>query len=218
MKVLQNKIVIGAACIILAAIFAFGLLPNMYKDRGETEKIIKVNAEIPAGTKISEELLVEAEVGSYGLPESVVKNKDEIVGKFAKTNISPDDMILKSKISDYAANERLDNIFNSGNKLISISLPSIAAGVGNHLKAGDVISIIYYANDKPIVVEELKHIEVYSVENDDAQNVEAQASEDEEIDRVASTVTLIVSDAQAEKIVNAEYSGKIHAVLEWRRG
>ena len=217
MKFLQNKIVIGGGCILLAAVFAFALLPNMYKNKGGTEKIIKVNSTVAAGTKIEESMLVEAEVGSYGLPDSVVKNKDEVVGKYSKSDITPDDMILKTKVSDFAANERLDNILASGKKLITITLPSIAAGVGNHLQTGDIITLVYYAENAASMPEEMKNIEVYSIENDDAQNVEDAPSGDEEVDRIAATLTLIVTDVQAEKLVNAEYSGKLHAVFE-RRG
>ncbi len=217
MKFLQNKIVIGGGCILLAAVFAFMLLPNMYKNKGGTEKIIKVNTTVVAGTKIDEAMLVEAEVGSYGLPDNVVKNKDEVVGKYSKSDITPDDMILKTKVSDFAANERLDNILASGKKLITITLPSIAAGVGNHLQAGDIITLVYYAENAASIPEEMKNIEVYSIENDDAINVEDAPSGDEEVDHIAATLTLIVTDIQAEKLVNAEYSGKLHAVFE-RRG
>ncbi len=217
MKFLQNKIVIGGGCILLAAVFAFALLPNMYKNKGGTEKIIKVNTTVTAGTKIEETMLVEAEVGSYGLPDNVVKNKDEVVGKYSKTDITPDDMILKTKISEFAANEKLDSILASGKKLITITLPSIAAGVGNHLQAGDIITLVYYAENVASIPEEMKNIEVYSIENDDAINVEDAPSGDEEVDHIAATITLIVTDIQAEKLVNAEYSGKLHAVFE-RRG
>ncbi len=217
MKFLQNKIVIGGGCILLAAVFAFMLLPNMYKNKGGTEKIIKVNTTVVAGTKIDEAMLVEAEVGSYGLPDNVVKNKDEVVGKYSKTDITPDDMILKTKISEFAANEKLDNILASGKKLITITLPSIAAGVGNHLQAGDIITLVYYAENAASIAEEMKNIEVYSIENDDAINVEDAPNGDEDVDHIAATLTLIVTDIQAEKLVNAEYSGKLHAVFE-RRG
>ena len=94
MKFLQNKIIIGAVCIVVAGVFAFGVLPSMYKGKGGTEKIIKVNATVTAGTKIEETMLVETEVGSFGLPESVVRNKDDIIGKYARAEITADDLIV----------------------------------------------------------------------------------------------------------------------------
>lgn len=216
MKFLQNKIIIGAACILVAGVFAFGVLPSLYKGKGGTEKIIKVNATVSAGTKIDETMLVETEVGSFGLPENVVKNKDDVIGKYARAEITADDLIIKSKLSDYAANEKLDAILANGQKLITVTLPSIAAGVGNHLQRGDIISLICYVGDAPVIYEELKNLEVYSIENDDAQNVEDANVEEDETDKIAATLTLIVNDVQAEKLVSAEYSGKLHAVFEKR--
>ena len=219
MKFLQNKIIIGAGCIVVAAVFSFMVLPRMYKDKGGTERIIKAGTTIAAGTKIEESMLTEAEAGSFGLPESVIREVSDAVGKYAKTEIMPDDLILKSKLSDYAADERLDAIFRNGQKLITVSLPSIAAGVGNHLQSGDIVSIICYIDDEPVIQDELQNLEVYSIENDDAENVEEMSPvEDEEQDRIAATLTLIVDEAQAEKLVAAEYSGKLHAVLERRGG
>lgn len=216
MKFLQNKIFIGAVCIVVAGIFAFGVLPSMYKGKGGTEKIVKLNATVSAGTKIDESMLIETEVGSFGLPESVIRKKEDVVGKFARAEISADDLIVKSKLSDYAANEKLDSILANGQKLITVTLPSIAAGVGNHLQRGDIISLICYVGDAPVIYEELKNLEVYSIENDDAQNVEDANVEEDETDKIAATLTLIVNDVQAEKLVSAEYSGKLHAVFEKR--
>ncbi|MBE5039487.1 Flp pilus assembly protein CpaB [Ructibacterium gallinarum] len=217
MKFLQNKILIGAGCILLAGIFAFAVLPGMYQGKGGTERVIKVSGTVSAGTKIEEAMLTEVEVGSFGLPETVVKEKKDIVGKYARTEITPEDCIVKSKLSDYAANEKLDGILASGQKLVTVTLPSIAAGVGNHLQAGDVISLICYKDDVPMVYEELKNIEVYSIENDAAQDIAEVNAAEEKSDTVAATLTLIVNDTQAKRLVEAEYSGKLHAVFE-RKG
>lgn len=218
MKFLQNKIIIGAACILTAGIFAFGVLPGMYKGKGGTEKIVKVNSTINAGTKIEEGMLVETEVGSFGLPENTVRKKEDAVGKYTKSDITSDDLIIKSKLSDYAANEKLDSILAEGKKLVTITLPSIAASVGNNIQTGDIISLICYIDNKPVIYDELKNLEVYSVENDNAKNIEETSTEDDEKDKIAETLTLAVNDSQAEKLVAAEYSGKIHAVFERRGG
>jgi len=215
-RLLQNKIIIGGACIVLSGVFAFGVLPGVYKEKAGTEKIIKCNTTLAPGTKIEETMLKEVEVGSFGLPENVVKDKNEIIGKYVKTTLIPDDLIVDSKISEFAGNEELERIFSEGKKLITVSLPSIAAGVGNHLKSGDIISFISYEDDKPIIHSELRNIEVYCVENDNAVNVENLDSEEDEPDRVAATITVIADDVQAQKLVNTEYSGKLHVILEKR--
>lgn len=212
MKIFQNKIVVGVICIVIAAILAFVFLPSISKSKSNTETIFVVKNAVAEGTKIEESMLVEKEVGSYGLPQSIIKDKDKIVGKYASCNITPDDFILSSKLSDFAANQKLDKVMSQGNMLVTVSLDSVASAVGNHLKSGDIISIVGYANDAVVVYEELKALEVYSIENENAEKLE-DVENNEEAEHLASTVTLIVNQVQAEKLIQAEYSGKVHAVF-----
>ena len=167
-KLLENKLVVGGVCIVIAAILAFLVLPGMYKQKEKTIMICRLQSDITAGTRIEAEMLKSVEVGSYGLPESV------------------------------------------------ISVPSNAASVANQLKAGDKVTVAYYADDNVIIDNALKGMEIYSVENEDAQNLEnVQGSEDKE-DEIAANVTLIATEEQAAKLINAEYSGKLHIILENR--
>lgn len=212
MKIFQNKIVVGVICIVIAAILAFFFLPSISKSKSNTETIFVVKNAVAEGTKIEESMLVEKEVGSYGLPQSIIKDKDKIVGKYASCNITPDDFILSSKLSDFAANQKLDKVMSQGNMLVTVSLDSVASAVGNHLKSGDIISIVGYANDAVVAYEELKALEVYSIENENAEKLE-DVENNEEAEHLASTVTLIVNQVQAEKLIQAEYSGKVHAVF-----
>lgn len=212
MKIFQNKIVVGVICIVIAAILAFFFLPSISKSKSNTETIFVVKNAVAEGTKIEESMLVEKEVGSYGLPQSIIKDKDKIVGKYASCNITPDDFILSSKLSDFAANQKLDKVMSQGNMLVTVSLDSVASAVGNHLKSGDIISIVGYANDAVVVYDELKALEVYSIENENAEKLE-DVENNEEAEHLASTVTLIVNQVQAEKLIQAEYSGKVHAVF-----
>ena len=212
MKLFQNKIVVGVICIVIAAILAFLFLPSISKSKSNTEKIYVVKNAVHEGTKIEESMLTEKEVGSYGLPQSIIKDKDKIVGKYASCDITPDDFILSSKLSDFAANQKLDKVMSEGNMLVTVSLDSVASAVGNHLKSGDIIAIVGYANDAVVVYEELKQLEVYSIENENAEKLE-DVENNEEAEHLASTVTLIANQVQAEKLIQAEYSGKVHAVF-----
>lgn len=212
MKVFQNKIFVGVGCVVLAAVMAFILLPSVNRSKNGTVKILKLKENISAGTQIDEKMLVEKEVGKYGLPESIVNDKDKVVGKFAACSISSDDLILSSKLSDFAASKKLDGVMNAGKMLVTVSLDSVAAAVGNHLESGDIVSIIGYADNTVTAYEELKNLEVFSVENDDAQNLD-DVENDENAEKIASNITLVVNQAQAEKLVQTEYSGKVHAVF-----
>lgn len=188
----------------------------MYKQKEKTIYICRLQSDITAGTKIEAEMLKTVEVGSYGLPESVVKNPDDLVGKYAKVSLTADDYLYSSKFADYVSDERFDKAVAEGKRLIAVSVPSNAASVANQLKAGDRVTVAYYTDDNVIIDDALKGIEIYSVENEDAQNLEnVKGSEDKE-DTIAANVTLIATEEQAAKLISAEYSGKLHIMLENR--
>ncbi|MCI8521409.1 MAG: Flp pilus assembly protein CpaB [Clostridia bacterium] len=215
-KLFENKLVVGGVCIVIAAILAFLVLPGMYKQKEKTIYICRLQSDITAGTKIEAEMLKTVEVGSYGLPESVVKNPDDLVGKYAKVSLTADDYLYSSKFADYVSDERFDKAVAEGKRLIAVSVPSNAASVANQLKAGDRVTVAYYTDDNVIIDDALKGIEIYSVENEDAQNLEnVKGSEDKE-DTIAANVTLIATEEQAAKLISAEYSGKLHIMLENR--
>ena len=107
MKLLQNKIVVGGICIFMAAVFAFVLLPSINKSKGMTVSVIKLQTDVAAGTKIEEAMLKDVEVGAYGLPESVIKDKSQIVGKYAKKALHPDELLLSGCFSDCEPDDKL---------------------------------------------------------------------------------------------------------------
>ena len=133
MKIFHNKIIIGVICIVIAAVLAFFFLPSINKSKSGTERIYALKNTVAEGTKIEDSMLTEKEMGSFGLPKSLVKEKNKIVGKYATCDISPDDLILTSKLSDYAANQKMDSVMSQDKMLVTVSLDTVAAAVGNHL-------------------------------------------------------------------------------------
>lgn len=214
-KLLENKIIIGAVCIVVAAAIAFIGIPQLYKQKETTVMICRLQSDVAAGTKIEPEMLKQVEVGGFGLPETVVKNPDDLIGKYAKVSMTPDDYLYLSRFGDYVADERLDTAISAGKRLMAVTMSSNAASVANQLKTGDKVTVSYFADGSAYIPEELHGIEVYQVENEEARNVE-EIQEDEDTDKIAATVTLIVTEQQAARLVTAEYDGKIHLLLESR--
>jgi len=102
------------------------------------------------------------------------------------------------------------------------------------LKSGDIVTVAVFLNPKEssngeqsaspkvMISPELKSLEVYSVENSRTQSIE-QAREQQQADNkpssndpIPKTVTLVVTEAQAVKLIEAEYTGKLHMILEKR--
>ena len=215
MKILKNRIFLSAVCIIVAAVISFGLLPRFYEDKSATIMVLRASEDIPVGTEIKDNHLTTVEVGNYGLPEGVINDKDKVLGKIAQTKIIKGDYFFPQKLGGFLVNELLDRITKNNQRLVTISVPSIAAGLSSHLQNGDIVTVAVFleqasdgqdSSPQVIIYPELKGLEVYSVENartqDTAEMREQQKSgQSPNGDTVPKAVTLIVTEAQAEKLI-----------------
>jgi len=230
LKLLKNRIFLSALCLILAAGVSFFLLPHFYENKSATVMVPRAAQDIPAGTEIQDKHLVSAEVGGYGLPESIITDKALITGKIAQTDITAGDFLFPQKLGGTIANELLDRIATNNQRLVTISVPSIAAGLSSHLRSGDIVTLAVFtdkstgsqsASPQVIIYPELQGLEVYSVENARAQDtteVRKQQSESQSStgDPIVKAVTLIVTEVQVERLIQAEYTGKLHLIFEKR--
>ena len=230
MKLLKNRIFLSVLCLLIAAVVSFVLLPRFYENKSTTVKVLRASEDIPAGTEIQDKHIASVEVGSFGMPEGVIKDKTMIVGKVAQTALSKGDYFFSQKLGETIASELLDRIVKNNQRLVTVSVPSIAAGLSSHLKSGDMVTVAVFmekatggqdASPQVIIYPELKGLEVYSVENartqDTAEVREQQLnSQSSTGDPVPKAITLIATEAQAEKLIEAEYTGKLHLIFEKR--
>ena len=234
MKIFKNRIFLSALCILLAAAISFILLPKFYADKGMTAMVLRAAEDIPAGTKIQDKQLASVEVGKFGLPDNIMKDKSLIVGKIAQTNIAKGDFLFPQKLGDFVANEKLDRVAKDNQRLVTVSVPSIAAGLSSLLQGGDRVTVTVFVNQKTegrenqistpqvLLYPELKGLEVYSVDNARTQSIaEARKQQTESQpssgDPIPKAVTLVATEAQATRLIEAEYTGKLHLIFE-RRG
>ena len=98
------------------------------------------------------------------------------------------------------------------------------------LKAGDIVTVAVFtekssdgqaSSPQVIMYPELTGLETYSVENAKTQDTaeireQQKDSQSGNSDPVARAVTLIVTEAQAEILIQAEYTGKLHLIFEKR--
>ena len=142
-NLLKNRIVIGLICIILSLIICFGLTPMFNNALKSKVSLVRVNTEIHKGDQITEKMITTVEVGGYNLPDNVVYRAEDVVGKYANTDLYKGDYILESKLSDtpMLKNAYLGKL-NGENRAISVSIKSLAAGLSGKLEAGDIVTLI----------------------------------------------------------------------------
>ena len=219
MKIFRNRTVIGVLCILLALIICFGLTPMFSRSASEKAEIVRVTADIKEGDEIIAEKVQTVEVGAYNLPQNIMTDKNEVIGKYATADLKVGDYILASKLSTVPAAENayLYNL-DGTKKAISVTIKSFATGLSGKLESGDIVSVIvadYQGKGETVIPAELQYVEVISVTASsgyDANTGEAVAEEKE----LPSTVTLLVTTEQAKVLAELEQDSELHLALVYR--
>jgi pilus assembly protein CpaB len=73
MRFLKNRTVLGIICIMLALLICFGITPLYNQSISQKATIVRVVKEIGCGEEITKDMVQSVEVGSYNLPEQVVR-------------------------------------------------------------------------------------------------------------------------------------------------
>lgn len=213
----NRKWIASVVCVIAAAALAFGVLPMMYTKEAKTQDVITMVKMVPKGHMITKGDIQEKKVGAYGLPADIISSSKMVVGNAAAIDLLPGDILMQNKIGN--SDPVTDSILSKGKELVSVTLKSTASGVANHLSAGDVVNVFVASNNNQEITinsdPELQNIPIYALENADAVNLNhtQKNTDTDQSAQVAQTATLIVTPAQASKLVTAEYTGTIHMVL-----
>lgn len=91
MKIFRNRTVIGVLCILLALIICFGVTPLFSRSASEKTEIVRVTMDIKEGDEITAEMVQTVEVGAYNLPQNLMTDKKEVVGKYATADLAAGD-------------------------------------------------------------------------------------------------------------------------------
>lgn len=221
MRFFKNRTVLGMIFILLAFAIAFGVTPMVNKSMAARTNVIKVVKNIAKGEIITDAKLVVVEMGAYNLPKGVVTDKKSVVGKYAMTDLYPEEMLLQSKASA-KPDETNDYLYHLGDKKsMSITIKSFAAGLSGKLQKGDVITLMavgYGDNRETLQPMELKYIRVLASTTDKGVDLDKGmvAKKDNAEVNAPVTLTLLVDDTQAKCLGEFEESAKLHACLVYR--
>ena len=97
MKILKSRTVLGVICIVVSLLICFGVTPLFNKEVSKKVEIVRVVKDIKIGDKITGDMVRTVEVGSLNLPSEVMKNKENVIGKYASADMAPGDYIARSQ-------------------------------------------------------------------------------------------------------------------------
>ena len=218
MKIFRNRTVIGVLCILLALIICFGVTPLFSRSASEKTDIVRVTKDIKEGDEISAEMVQTVEVGAYNLPQNLMTDKKEVVGKYATADLAAGDYILSSKLSAVPAAENAYLYNLDGKKqAISVTIKSFAIGLSGKLESGDIVTVIvadYQGKGETAIPPELQYVEVISVTASSGYDANTGEVVDEK--ELPSTVTLLVTTEQAKVLAELEQDSELHLALVYR--
>lgn len=218
MKIFRNRTVIGVLCILLALIICFGVTPLFSRSASEKTDIVRVTKDIKEGDEITAEMVQTVEVGAYNLPQNLMTDKKEVVGKYATADLVAGDYILSSKLSAVPAAENAYLYNLDGKKqAISVTIKSFATGLSGKLESGDIVTVIvadYQGKGETAIPPELQYVEVISVTASSGYDANTGEVVDEK--ELPSTVTLLVTTEQAKVLAELEQDSELHLALVYR--
>ena len=218
MKIFRNRTVIVVMCILLALIICFGVTPLFSRSASEKTEIVRVTKDIKEGDEITAEMVQTVEVGAYNLPQNLMTDKKEVVGKYATADLAAGDYILSSKLSAVPAAENAYLYNLDGKKqAISVTIKSFATGLSGKLESGDIVTVIvadYQGKGETAIPPELQYVEVISVTA--SSGYDANTGEVVDDKELPSTVTLLVTTEQAKVLAELEQDSELHLALVYR--
>ena len=158
-----SRTVIGIICIVVALAICFGIAPLVNRLSDGKTKIVRLTCDISAGATITEADIEVVDVGSYNLPTGVIKDKAQVVGKCALSNLTKGDYLFPSKIGNDTNNAgRMLESLDENHKAISITIGSFALGFSGKLETGDIVGILVYdqVENRSYTPKELTYVKV----------------------------------------------------------
>jgi pilus assembly protein CpaB len=227
---------VAIVCIAVSGVLSWHLI-GIAESTKNTVNVLRAAKLIEKGTRITCDKLIVEEVGAYGLKGNVLSDSGVIIGMYATTDILPGDNLTMDKLTN---NEEAPDGFlikaQENNKLaVSVGVRSISSGLAGKLRKGDVVSVLVFVGDMAQVnkrgyveeYKELKYVEIGAISNNKAEDI-IYGREGGREDTVAvgartaadgmipASVTFIVDENQAKRLVEAENTGNIHLVFRGR--
>jgi pilus assembly protein CpaB len=211
----RMKFIVPVA-VLVSALATFGLYRNLQKQgrpqpasRPAVRRVVVAATALPMGRKIEASDVKTGDWPAAIVPEGCLTDAAAAVGRVVKTESQAGEAILESKLAPAGSEGGFSSIIPEGMRALTVSVNN-ASGVGGFILPNtrvDVLVTVSSPADKEESVTRiiLEDIRVLAVD---------QTYERKEDDPVlVQTVTLLVTPADAEKLVLASTEGKLQLSL-----
>lgn len=205
---MKNRTILGVICTALALVIMFVVAPYFNAMSSNDVECVRLKSDVLRGTQITAAHLEVVSIPSYAIPEGAYKSASDIVGKYATSQLYEGDYLTPGKLStvSIAAADVLANI-GEGQVAISVPITSFAGSLSGKLENGDVVRFWVRSEDEDgeaIVPKELQWVKIVTTTTGSGIDKDQIIVNEDGSFSMPSTVTVVVSEAQAKKLV--EYS------------
>lgn len=204
---MKNRTILGVICTVLALVIMFVVAPYFNAISSNDVECIRLKTDVLRGTQITAAHLEVVSVPSYAIPTGAYKSASEIVGKYATSQLYAGDYLSAGKLStvSIAAADVLANI-EEGKVAISVPITSFAGSLSGKLENGDVVRFWVRSEEdgEAVAPEELQWVKIVTTTTGSGIDKDQIIVNEDGSFSMPSTVTVVVSEAQAKKLV--EYS------------
>lgn len=196
------------------ALGAAGLANNwLHKRAGNdnptnTASVVVAALEIPFGRKVQAADLRMIDLPPHAVPHGSFADMESVVGRVSSQLIYPGEVILQGRVSEHMGGSALAAVLDPGMRAISVRVDDVV-GVAGFLLPGNIVDIVSTRSarngEKAKAQTILEKIKVLAVDQ--------MASQDRDGPVIVRAVTLAVSPAQAERLVEATQEGRVQLTL-----
>lgn len=217
MKLLKNRVVLGIVCIVLAAVLVFVGIPFVNNLSTAKTTVVRATQDIKMGTKLTQDMFEEVEVGSLNLPEDVAHHLTSVKGQFLTVNMTKGDYLTKAKIATtLTLPDNKITAMKPGQQALTVALNGAAQSYANKLLPNDIITVYSTAdNNQSSIVNELTYVQVVMTTASDGTQILRDGQTDKDGKPLTPAyATFIVNDVQAKKLIGLQ--SKLYFVLRYR--
>lgn len=204
---------------VLAVAITFLIAPVVNNLTSDTTSVIRLAKDVKQGSPITDADVEEVKVKTDTMPNGVLVKKNEVVGKYAASNLFAGDYFTKAKVSGEA--NTADDVFASldGSKMaVSVTIDTFAAGLSAKLQNGDIISLIVTSKNatESIIPGELKYVKVVTTTTAGGIDKDSIIKNEDGSYELPSTITVLVNEKQAKLLAQYEGNADMQAALVYR--
>ena len=216
---MKNRTIIGIVCIVIAVVITFVIAPVVNNLASDTTAVIRLAKDVKQGAPITEADIETVKVKTDTMPDGVLKNKTEVIGKYAASNLFAGDYFTKAKVSGEA--NTADDVFASldGSKVaVSVTIDTFAAGLSAKLQNGDIISLIVTPKNtkETEIPKELTYVKVVTTTTAGGIDKDSVIKNEDGSYELPSTITVLVNTEQAKLLAQYEGNADMQAALVYR--